>query len=124
MVSVSRRRLLYGLVLAVLVIGGGFSAIGAAEQRAFSAEETYVTNQLDDASCLVEWGVNEGVGLKPKMAVTGLAGNGLRVTVAMPYHVAEQDSNQTTVGDTTSEAVYRVTPTETRRLSGDDISYC
>lgn len=60
----------------------------------------------------------------PEMAVTGLSGGGLRVTVAVPYHVVEQESNQTTVSDTTSEAVYRVTPTETRRLSGDDISYC
>jgi hypothetical protein len=124
MVSTPCRRLLYGLALAVFVLGGGFAGMEAAEQRAFSAEETYVTNQLDDASCLVEWGVNDGVGLQPEMAVTGLSGGGLRVMVAVPYHVAEQDGNQTTVGDTASEAVYRVTPTETRRLSGDDISYC
>lgn len=124
MVSTPRRRLLYGLVLGVVVIGGGFSTMGAAEQRAFSAEESYVTNQLDDASCLVEWGVNDGVALRPEMAVTGLAGGGLRVTVAVPYHFAKRDGNQTIVGDTASEAVYRVTPTETQRLSGDDISYC
>lgn len=124
MVSTSRRRLLYGLVLAVLVVGGVFSALGVAEQRVFSAEETYVANQLNNASCVIEWGVNEGIGLDPEMAVTGFSGGGLRVAVAVPYNFAEQEDNDTTVGITASEAVYRVTPTETRRLSGDGVVNC
>lgn len=95
-----------------------------AQDRAFAAEETYVANQLDNASCVVEWGVNDGVGLQPEKSVTGFSGGGLRVVVTVPYHVAEDDGNQTTVGDTVSEAVYTVTPTDTRRLSGDEISPC
>jgi hypothetical protein len=124
MVSVPRRRDFYDFVLAVLVIAGVFWAFGAAERRAASAEEEYITNQLENASCLVEWGVNQGVGLRPKASVIGLAGSGLRVSVTVPYYVAEREDNQTVVGDTVSEAVYQVTLTETRRISGDDLSYC
>ena len=115
-------RLLTGVVLALVVIGG-LLAVPIAEERALGAEERYVSSQLEDASCLGSWGTNEGT-VSRAARITGVTASGLRVSVTLPYAYMTERDGQTIHADTASEAVYAVSLTGTRRVSGDTISPC
>jgi hypothetical protein len=90
---------------------------------ALSAEESYVADQLETASCLTDWGANEGAANK-EAAVTDLTPRGVYVSVSLSYAYTTQNDNETIHADTASKAVYEVTLNDTRRISGDDISPC
>jgi hypothetical protein len=117
------RRLLLGSALAALVIISGVAAVYSAQQRAVRAEETHVATQLETATCLDDWGVNEGTETK-SAAVTGVSPFGVRVTVSIPYAYSVDRDGDPIFADTASEAVYEVTLLNARRVSGDDISPC
>lgn len=119
----STQILIFGGVLVLIVAVVGISAFGA-HQRALAAEQEYVAAQLENESCLTEWGVNEGAATQ-RVSVTGVTADGLRVAVRLPYAYTVADENGELIfADTSSNAVYAVTFTETRRIRGDTISIC
>lgn len=123
MVQLSRRRLLIGLALASLLVLAGVLSVQAAERRAATAEATHVSEQLGEASCLTDWGTNEGT-VRREVSVTGLTLQGLRISVRLPYATTTETDEGSLHADTVSEAAYLVTPGETRRVSGDEIAPC
>lgn len=119
----SRRTLFLGFALAALVVLAGVLSVPVAEGRALSAEEAYVADQLEDASCLGDWGANEGAATKDA-TVTNWTAQGVHVTVSMPYAYTTESEEGTIHADAVSEAVYLVTALDARRLSGDTIAPC
>lgn len=119
----TRRRLMVAGTVALVLLVGGYLGTGVAEQRALSAEEAYVTAQLENASCLDDSGVDEGAVTK-QAAVTGPAVGGFRVRVTMPYAHRVETEEGPLFADSGSEVVYAVTPVSTRRISGDTIAPC
>lgn len=117
------RRLLLGGVLAAFIIIGGLTAVYSAQQRALHAEETYVAAQLETASCLDDWGANEGAATA-HAAATGVTPLGIRVAVQLPYAYRVETDGEPTFADTASQAVYDVTLFGIRRVSGDEITPC
>lgn len=117
------RRALIGGVVALLVVASGAGAVYSAQKQALRAEETFVTEQLADASCLDDWGTDVGVVTK-RAAVTGIAPLGLRVNVTLPYAFRVERDGGPVFADTASKSVYEVTPFRTERLSGDDVKPC
>jgi hypothetical protein len=117
------RRALFALALTLVLVIAGVGAVQAAEGRAADAERAYITDRLENAACLEDWGVDEGA-VSRSVAVTGPSGVGLRVAVTMPYaHTVEIDG-EAVFADTATEAVYRVTLTDTTRLEGDTVAPC
>jgi hypothetical protein len=120
--EITTRRLLYGLVLLVVVVG--VWTVPLAGQRALAAEEDYVADRLSDTLCLTDWGVNEGAGPSRDASITGLSTSGVRVHVTVPYAYTTESDGEPVFADTASEATYVVTPVTTRRVSGDDLPVC
>jgi hypothetical protein len=60
---VSRRRLIFGGTLVLIIAAGAVSGFFA-QQQAFDAETEYVAEELRDEPCLSNWGVNEGTASK------------------------------------------------------------
>lgn len=117
------RRLLLGVVLVAVVVLGGVGAVVSAQQRALRAEDAHVADHLERASCLDDWGTREGT-VTEQASVTGLAPLGVRVSVTMPYAYRVEVDGEPVFADTSSDAVYEVTPFGTRRVAGDEISPC
>lgn len=117
------RRLIAGVVLA-LVVTAGLLSVQVAESRAMDAESAYVTAQLESASCLSDWGINEGAGPSADASVTGVTASGVRVSVTLPYAYTVEREGEPLFADTASRAVYEVSLTGTRRVRGDTISPC
>jgi hypothetical protein len=120
--EITARRLLYGLVLLVVVVG--VWTVPLAGQRALAAEEDYVADRLSDNPCLTDWGVNEGAGPSRDASIRGLSTSGVRVHVTVPYAYTTESDGEPVFADTASEATYVVTPVTTRRVSGDDLPVC
>lgn len=119
----SRWTLLAGLVLAVVVLVAGVSGVVAAERYALAAEERYVAERLENASCLADWGINEGAADRG-VSATDLTARGVEVTVRVPYAYRVETEEGPLYADLASEAVYEVGPTGPRRVEGDDVSPC
>jgi hypothetical protein len=118
----SSRRVVYGIAL-LIVVAGAVGSVFAAQQRALTAEEVYVSNQLANKSCLSDWGINEGVGVG-EGSTTGVTVGGVRVAVTLPYAYTTETDEGTVYADSISHAVYAVTATDVHRISGDRISIC
>ena len=110
-------------VFSVLLVLGGVAAVFGAQQRALRVEEAYVASQLENAKCLDSWGTNEGAVTK-RASVTGPAPLGARVSVRVPYTYRVDSDGGPVFADTSSEAVYAVSISGTRRVSGDEIAPC
>lgn len=118
-----RTRLL-ALAFVVTVVAAVPLSIVVLEQRALSEEEAYIAHQLENASCLTDWGVNEGAGPRRDASITKRTGFSVLVRVTVPYsHTVKTDDGQL-FADSASEATYEVTFTDARRISGDEISPC
>jgi len=110
------------VVLVLLIMTVAVSPI-IAEQRALNAEEKFVANQLQNESCLKDWGANEGAATIDA-SVTGMTTDGYRVKVSMPYAYTVERDGEDIFADFPSEAVYIVSFTVTRRIQGEEISIC
>ena len=117
------RRLLLGVVLAGVMVLGGVAAVTSAQERALRAEDAHVTDHLERASCLDDWGTREGA-VTERASVTGRAPLGVRVSVTLPYAYRVEIDGEPVFADTSSDAVYEVTVFGTRRVGGDEISPC
>ncbi|MFC7227067.1 hypothetical protein N0B31_06605 [Salinirubellus salinus] len=120
----SRRELAVGLVLSLLLLGVGFSAVEASENRAFAAEEAYLDAQLASAHCLSDYGIGVAPVVAPESSVVGAEVGGILVDVRVPYYVVEETEDGELVGDTYSEATYRVSGAGTDRVRGDTVAPC
>lgn len=121
--SIPIRKAFAVFLIALLVTGGAVSSMFIVEDRARSAEEKHVSEQLEAATCLTDWGVNEGA-VQKEVSITGVTSNGVLVKVVVPYaHTVETDEGPL-FADTSSEAVYEVSLTKTTRVRGDTISPC
>ncbi|WP_224448156.1 hypothetical protein [Haloprofundus salilacus] len=99
-----------------------------AEERALEAEGAYITEQLEDASCVTDWGTTATVTNK-EATVTDRTADGVHVEVTHPYWYSSQqrEGNETVVeeADGGTNARYVVTAADARRADGDTISvYC
>lgn len=117
------RRLVVALALVVAIAAAVPLATTTASDRALAAEADHVAGHLERAGCLTDWGADEGAATR-SASVTGVTADGLRVRVQLPYAYTTQVDGETVYADTSSEAVYEVGPTSTRRVSGDEISPC
>ncbi|GGN86609.1 hypothetical protein [Haloarcula pellucida] len=120
----TRRTLLYGLALVGLVLAAGVVSATVAERRALAAETAYVEGHLESADCLSDWGTNEGAGPSRDARITRVSSDGVYVRVTLPYAYTVGTGDDRVFADTASEAVYRVTPTDAHRVSGDDVTVC
>jgi len=118
----SRRAILVGGFVCLLL--GSLLSVPLAQGRAVSAERAHLTDRLSTASCLTDWGVNEGAGPEQNASVTGITLGGLQVSVTVPYAYSMPYENETLHADAGSNAVYEVGLTNARRVSGDDVSPC
>lgn len=118
---VSRRT--RAIVAVVALVLGGLLAVSLAQQRALAAGRAHVADRLDDASCLADWGVDEGAATG-EASVTGAGIAGLAVSVRVPYAYSRPLGNETLYADGAATATYRVSATGTHRLDGDSIDPC
>lgn len=91
-----------------------------AKERALTAEERYLRTRLEDATCVETWSLTSFVGLEQSATVTSRTSESVTVEVSHPYSFssAERDA------DVGTEARYLVTPTETKRVDGTEVSPC
>lgn len=122
----SRRNVLLTVLLILAIAGGSVLSVSIASQRAIAAEEAYVSARLENASCLTNWGINEGAAYQhEKASLSKLTARGIKVDVQIAYaYRTTTDEGQTVYADSVSHAVYLVTPANTYRSSGDTISPC
>lgn len=91
-----------------------------AKNRALDAEESHLADQLQNASCLEDWGTTETT-VSKRATVTKRTSEGVYVEVTHPYWYTKDD----TESDQGSDALYVVTDETTERESGDSVStYC
>ena len=104
-------------------LGGAISEVyltdGVAEQRAIEAEESYLVEKLESASCLTGWGTEETTA-QTTATVAERTAEGVVVEVTHAYWY----STDFVEADGASEARYVVTENEARRIQGDTISPC
>jgi hypothetical protein len=112
------------VALALLIILSCVLLIPIAEGRALEAEEAYVADRLENASCLSDWGTSEGAGPSKDASITKVTTHRLQISVTLPYAYTTEAGNETMYADFASEAVYEVSPTRVQRIRGDDISPC
>lgn len=88
-----------------------------AKERALDAEETLLTDHLQNASCLENWGTTETT-VSKRATVTKRTSDGVYVEVTHPYWYHTDD----TEADLGSNALYVVTDETTERKRGDSLS--
>jgi hypothetical protein len=116
-----RRRAAILAVCLVLVFSlAGWSVVATeAKERALSAEESYLSAQLEDQDCLESWGTNPSTAVKTA-ALTGLSTDGVVLKLSHSYWY----STDSVHADLRSSARYLVNTTDETRLSGDEIDPC
>lgn len=91
-----------------------------AKERALTVEEDHITEQLENASCVSDWGLTAYGGIEENATVSNRTADGVRVEVTHPYwYSAEQDEV-----DGGSNALYLVTAETVQRNNGTDVSPC
>lgn len=88
-----------------------------AKERALTAEEEYLTEQLQNASCLTDWGTSPTT-MGERATITKRSADGVYVEVVHPYSY----STEQTAADGGSTALYRVTATSIDRMRGEGFS--
>lgn len=91
-----------------------------ARERTLAAEEAYLTDVFENASCVEEWGLTSYVGQEKEATVTDRTAEGVCVTVTHPYWYSTEQVD----ADSMSDARYLVTAEDARRIDGDDVSPC
>ena len=126
--ALSRRHVLYGSGLSVIV--GLVGCLGdapvrstpadeEAERRAIDAEESYLVERFENASCLTGWGLSETTA-QTTATVSERTAEGVVVDVTHAYWLSTEELS----ADGASEARYLVTAEDARRIDGDSISPC
>jgi hypothetical protein len=90
-----------------------------AKERALAAEKEYLTEQLQSAPCLNNWGTYPTTARK-RATVAGRTSEGVRIEVFHPYSY----STDRVEADGASRADYLVTADEAQRIDGDAVSPC
>lgn len=89
-----------------------------AKERTLTAEEEFLTEQLQNASCLTDWGVTPGS--ISDATVTKRTADGVYVAVTVEWYYTKGDTDD----DGASNAVYVVTADSIKRVQGDKLSPC
>ena len=118
------RRVGPAVAVVLLVAVAGILSATAAERRALAAEEDLLADRLSAATCLETWGTNEGGGPRREATVTGIAADGVRVRVTVPYAYSTTIDGRTLHADAASRAVYVVSVGASRRIAGDTVAPC
>lgn len=90
-----------------------------AKERALNTEEAYLSARLRNASCLRSWGTAPTTGTA-NATVVNRTSEGVIVEAHHPYSYATNSSH----ADGLSHARYLITPTNSTRLSGNQIEPC
>lgn len=90
-----------------------------AKERAIDTEESYLSVQLRNASCLKDWGTAPTTQRK-KATIVNRTEASVVVSVTHPYWYTTGSRN----ADGISKAKYLVTLNDTKRISGTDIQPC
>ena len=110
--------------VALLVVSGCLETATVSSEdartRALAAEEQYLRDRLENASCVEGWGTNSYTGVQEEATVVNRTADGVVVDVVHPFWYG----TATVDADGRSEATYLVTDDETRRLRGTDVSPC
>ena len=88
-----------------------------AKERALTAEEAFLTKQLQNASCLTDWGTTPTT-VSKRATVTKRTADGVYVEVTHPYWYSTEQSE----ADAGSNALYVVTVDGTERVRGENVS--
>lgn len=88
-----------------------------AKRRALAAEASYLTDHLQNASCLDDWGTTATT-VSERATVTRRTSNGVYVEVTHPYWYYKGE----TEADLGSDALYVVTEETIERTRGDSVS--
>ncbi|WP_227133997.1 hypothetical protein [Halorubellus salinus] len=111
-------------LLVVLATAGCLTGAGvsndAAKERALDAEEAYITDRFEDASCVESWSLISFVGIDEEATVVNRTADGVYVDVTHPLSYATDDEE----ADVATEATYLVTEDDVRRVSGTNLSPC
>lgn len=100
---------------------GGLAVTGEeARERALDAERAHITEQLENASCVEGWGLENYGGIEKSATVTNRTADGVSVEVTHPYWYG----TETVESDGGSNARYLVTADTVRRIDGTDVSPC
>lgn len=91
-----------------------------AKDRALTAEEEYITEQLENASCVNQWGLTDYVGWEKEASVINQSAEGVYVNVSHPYWYSTSEEE----ADVGTKATYLVTGDEVQRHSGMEVSPC
>jgi hypothetical protein len=115
------RRCGVGVVLAVSgCVGSREMSNANAKERALTAEERYLRSRLENASCVETWSLTSFVSLEQSATVTNRTSEGVTVEVSHPYSFSSTDLE----ADVETDARYLVTPNETRRVDGTEVTPC
>lgn len=93
---------------------------GAATERALGAEEAYLTERFEDASCVESWSLTSYVGIDEEATVVNRTADGVYVDVTHPLSYATDDEE----ADVATEATYLVTEDDVRRVGGTNVTPC
>lgn len=88
-----------------------------AKERALAAEESYLTERLQNVSCLADWGTTSTT-VSKRATVTNRTSAGVYVEVTHPYWY----STEQTDADGGTNARYVVTAESVERERGDSVS--
>jgi len=87
--------------------------------RALDAEESYLVERFDNASCTTGWGTMETTA-QTTATVSDRTSEGVVVEVTHAYWYSTEELE----ADGASEARYRVSKSDTERIEGDTITIC
>lgn len=100
-----------------------------AKERALTAEEEYLTEQFQNASCLTNWGTYPTTANK-RATIVERSADGVYVEVVHPFSYtteqteAEGGSREREEADGGSNALYLVTASSIERVRGDSVTPC
>lgn len=100
-------------------VGSSAVSDSDAKERALSAEETYLSTQLSNPSCIEDWGTTPTT-MDKEATVVNRTAEGVVVDVLHPYSYSTNSSE----ADLGSNARYLVTENNATRVSGDNIAPC
>jgi len=90
-----------------------------AKERALAAEEAHLSERLEAADCLENWGTTATTASE-EATVAERTGDGVRVLLQHPYWYSTDD----TEADASSSAQYLVDAETAERVGGDDVDPC
>lgn len=101
-------------------ISCGSGSATKVKERALAAEEAYISEELENASCVDEWGLTDYGGWGKEATPINRSSDGVYVEVRHPYWFGTEELE----ADAGSEATYLVTDNGVQRLGGTKVSPC